>query len=313
MTQDKGFTVWLGRPKYSVKGTPPAKQGTHSFMEPAEAADYAENVLKLRGEPGISFAELRLNGEKEPQTIIFYLEADTYGIWNTDNAEWPIYYGAENPYGVMLDGNPFVDDEGRSSDDPDYEKESGLGDESDDSDVLDLGAEPEGEDEGADEDEDAEDEIPTPDDEGEEEIPDDEGEDEQDEDGDEDEDDADEDDENDDDKDEDESEADEEEAEMPRLAIFAKMRGPLGWRKRAEAEELANRNVFSMKLGVVDHEREKTSQQEREVFAQVDFIEHDEDRTGGLLRLRLPDGITLADFEQKGRNLSVRIPYRSEG
>lgn len=107
---------------------------------------------------------------------------------------------------------------------------------------------------------------------------------------------------------EDDSE-DEEEVEMPRLGIFAKFRGPLGWRKRAEAEDLNSSNKFVLKLGVLDPEAEKAAKQESEVFATVEFIESDEDRANGLLRLKLPEGV---EFTQKGKWLQATIPYRQQ-
>lgn len=292
------------------------------FMEPAEAADTAEELLKTEGVPGVSFAEIRYNGDKEPHTVVFYMEADTYGVWNTNAATWPIFYSEDNPYGIMLAGNPFADAEGGD------EHESDFGDFSEDSDKLDLSEDAaEADDDGDDatEDDDAEDEIDVPDedDESEDEIEDeDEDTDEEEEDEDEDENDDesdsdassdDSDSESDDGEDESDDDEDEEEAEMPRLKIFAKLRGPLGWRKRAEAEELQERNVFSMKLGVVNEEAEKPAKQEAETFAEITFVERDEQRGSGNLILKLPEGITPEDFIVKGRTIQVELPYRQEG
>ena len=97
---------------------------------------------------------------------------------------------------------------------------------------------------------------------------------------------------------------------MPRLTIFAKMRGPKGWRKRAEIEDLNDRNVFGFKVGVLDPDGETPGTQEYNVRTEIQFIENDNDRTTGSLRIKLPDGITTDDFIQlKSGWLVVDVPY----
>lgn len=330
------FTVWVAW----QKGDAPRKHAG-PFREPAEAADAAERLLGVPyAVEGETFAEIRFNGDSEPHTVIFLMEkgeVPTFGVWNTASAMWPIFY-PESPYGIMLDGDPFADaeddeiqdDEGRHKKDEDSDKMKldGMDDEPEADDESEDDTEEFPDDEKDDDDEESpedenteEDEDDESDDEGEEEA---EEEDESDDSEDDDRDDSEDDDsdENDrerdeeadeDDEGDDESDSDgdgEDEKEMPRLNIFAKMRGPKGWRKRAEAEELNDRNVFGLKIGVLDPDAETPGQQEKRVVAHVEFIESDESRANGILKLRLPDGITLDDFTQtKAGVISVTVPY----
>lgn len=335
-------------PDWFVKeGDRAARKMAGPFTEPAEAADVAEMLLENFGVEDQSWCELRYNGDREPHTMIFLLENGVYGVWNTASARWPIFYPV-NEYGVMLEGWPegmephsegddeIGDEEGeRENDEDDFGKSD------EDSKLMDLsndGSDDEDEDEGAEEDdeaedeaweddEDAEDEIEAEDgdlddeadeemsDESDDEIP----EDEDDEEG-EDEDDGEEegDDESDEDEeseDDDESEnEDEEEIEMPRLNIFAKMRGPKGWRKRADAEDLLERNVFGFKVGVLDPDEEKTNaQREKELVAHVEFIEDDSMREAGILRMKLPTvDVDEIEWKRRGQFIEAVIPYRGE-
>lgn len=338
---DDQFTVHV-KPSASDAIVPHVRK----FSEPAEAVDYAESQLEewnmVEGE---AYAEIRFNGDREPHSIIFLLEGDestdterVYGVFNTPSALWPVYYPGDNPYGVVLDGLPPQFPQTPEGDTGTDEGESDDHDVDEDGTNMDLGAEEDEnnveDDEAEDsyeEDDEAEDEIDVEDDEAEDEsaddeedeefIPDEDGEDEdeapaeKDDDGEDESDDEDEseDDESEDENDEDESET--EEAELPRLRIFAKMRGPKGWRKRAEIEELNARNVFGMKVGPLIEDEDLTpARQEANVCAHIEFIETDEDREKGLLRMKLPEGITLADFTQaKSGWIAVQVPYPREG
>jgi hypothetical protein len=304
MAEDN-FTVWFA----SKKNDTPEKRGG-KYAEPAEAADRAEAVLTSFGYPEESRCEIRFNGDAEPHTVIFLLDREggvpTFGIWNTASAMWPIFY-ADDGGGQMLDGDPF--NEG-SEDDDDENESDGFGDKDDDSKLMDLGGGMDDDDEDESEDDDEDEESPEDenDEEGEDDSPDPESEDEN---GDETEEGDEELEADGDDEEDGENETDQEETEMPRLKIFAKMRGPKGWRKRAEAEELNERNVFGLKVGVLDPQEDMTSaQQERNVVAHVEFIEHDTTRDHGVLKLRLPEGVSLADFTQtKAGVISVDVPY----
>lgn len=299
------FTIWFAE----VKGDAPRKQ-SGTYNEPAEAADEAEKFLSRWGLAGESFAEIRFNGDSEPHSVIFLIDNSrppTFGIWNTPSAMWPIFY-PESPYGVMLEGNPFKGDdednggEHKKDEDSDKMKLDGMDDEEDDGEDDEIDEEDYDEEDGDDEE--------SPEDENEEEDEDDEFDDEGEEEG------SDEGEEGDDELEDDDAEEDsddenEKEAEMPRLNIFGKMRGPKGWRKRADAEELNDRNVFGLKIGILDPEADKPGQQERNVLAHVEFIESDTTRDHGILKLRLPEGVSLDDFTQtKAGVITVKVPYQ---
>lgn len=277
------------------------------FQEPAEAADIAEEALKKMGLPGQSYAELRFNGDPEPHTIIFMLERDLFGVWNTESVKWPIFYPEGNPYGAMLEGWPEgFEDEGT----PEDENSDGFGDTDEDSKLMDLSNDgTDEEDENADEEED-DDELEEDEEEDEaddsDELDDDEVESEDD--------DADEETEGENGEVEDDAETEEEETELPRLKLFAKMRGPLGWRKRADLEELSDRNMFSMKVGVLDPDEDiSPAKREKNVLVQVDFIESDDDHANATLRMRLPKGVKLEDFKQGGGDwIVVNVPLPHE-
>lgn len=378
----QNFNLWIGKPriwrkqdgrvhsgwgyfsgsKYEsayVEGDAPRKVAG-PFVEPAEAADVAEDYLRRFGTEGQSWAELRFNGTDEPHSMIFFMENEMFGVWNTASAKWPIYY-PEGPYGTMLEGYPegFSPDEGEGKRDSD-DSADGFGDTDEEAEVMDLSNDGSEEDDDSDnveedddaedefsEDDEAEDEASTEDDDADDEIekdgdqepdedeintddeedddsnepetedgPDEEddsseSEDDPDENGDDDDMDSDSEDEDDDSDDEDEN--DEEEVEMPRLKIFAKMRGPKGWRKRADAEELLDRNVFGFKVGVLNEDGETPGQQEKDVRVHVDFIEADDSRKSGVLRMRFQKGVSLDDFKQTGGGwITVEVPYRTE-
>lgn len=97
-----------------------------------------------------------------------------------------------------------------------------------------------------------------------------------------------------------------------RLPIFAKMRGPKGWRKRAEAEDLNLKNTFGLKVGVLHPEGETPGKQEADVRCEIQFVETDEQRTHGTLRIKLPETVTLDDFMQSGKWITVNVPYTDE-
>lgn len=104
-----------------------------------------------------------------------------------------------------------------------------------------------------------------------------------------------------------------EQAEPPvRLPIFAKMRGPKGWRKRSDAEDLNMKNVFGLKIGVTNPEGATPGQQEKDVRCEIQFIETDELRTHGTLRIKLPEGITPDDFTFARGWMEVGVPYQDE-
>lgn len=338
---DDNFTVWLARPTWWPRPIPgdrwaldmPYEEGdaprkiAGPFSEPAEAADVAESVLDYVGSPNHSFAEIRFNGDEQPHTVIFLLDDGVFGVWNTESARWPFHYPPGSPHGTSVEGWPegidpadYGDENGEDDADDDT---SGFGDEDEDSDLMDLSRDmEEGEDatDWSDEDDNGtDDEIEEEDedddaDEGDEEEAEEEDGGEAEEDDDDSEFHDDEDDGDSTDDEDEEADEDAEDEEMPRLNIFAKMRGPKGWRKRADAEELMERNVFALKVGVLDPDEELTpAKRERELVAHVEFVESDDDREAGLLRLKLPTGVALEDFKQlKSGWITARVPYRRD-
>ena len=315
------FSVWFAE----ERGDAPRKV-RGGYDEPAEAADIAETELIHRGIGGESYAEIRFNGDSEPHSIIFLMDdgnPPTFGIWNTASAMWPIFY-PESPYGIMLEGNPLPSDDKKKSDEGNMRLDEIEDDEDDEGeDDADTESPDESEDypddeedENTDEEDEAEEDDPLEpdDDENDSEDSDDDEEDEGENEAPEESEDDDSEDELDDaDAEEDGDGDDEKETEMPRLNIFGKMRGPKGWRKRAEAEELNERNVFGLKIGILDPEAEKPGQQERNVVAHVEFIESDTTRDHGVLKLRLPNSVTLDDFTQtKNGVITVNVPYQQD-
>jgi len=322
----KNFSVWIFRERTWQEGDA-GRKISGGFDEPAEAADHAETVLKSQGVIGQSYCELRFNGDSTPHTVICYLGEHEFGIWNTDVSRWPIFY-AEGGADFMLDSFPFIEaDDGntwQATDESDNKEKSDEGnvklDDSDegteDEEIPEDDSAEDGDDTEDDEDatdtEDGDDEEEEEDDEDtdQEDGTDGDGEENAEEDfNDEEDDESEEEDDLDDDLDTDEEE---EEIEMPRLRIFAKFRGPLGWRKRAVAEELQDKNTFALKLGVLDPDAEKTVDQEREVFFQMQFIEFDEDHIAGVLRLKMPEGIEFSEPTKSGW-ITAAIPFRQEG
>lgn len=288
---DDKFTVWTAY----QSGDQPRKALYTEHSEPAEAADEAETLLKEYGDAGEAYAEIRFNGDVEPHTIIFLMEISdgqpVFGIFNTHSALWPLFYPEGDPYGQILMDLPEAYPQAQEGD-----TEGGEHEDDEDADAMELGADS------------SDDEN---DDEGEDDEESEESEDESDETEDEN---SDEDEEGDDEGEVEDDESDnetEQETEMPRLRIFGKMKGPKGWRKRAEIEDLNERNVFGFKVGaLIEDEYLTTAQQESDVFLTAEFIETNADREAGLLRLKLPEGITLDDFTQtKSGVITARVPY----
>jgi hypothetical protein len=126
----KKFNVWLFRERYWQEGGK-GRKVAGPFDEPAEAADAAEQWLIGQGLENQSYCEIRLNGSEKPHTVICYMSAYEFGIWNTDAAKWPIFYTPEGSY-LMLGDFPFQEaDDGnawRQQDNADKAQESDEGD-----------------------------------------------------------------------------------------------------------------------------------------------------------------------------------------
>jgi hypothetical protein len=334
------FRVRAHRPETRMPGDTWPKMLPGEYLEPVEASDAAELWLRTYGKDGQSFCDLLFNGDIEPHSSIFRISHWKFGIWNREGVPWPIDYidpetGGpntlpEHPHFIaegeddLPPAPPPAEEGSHKKGEADEMKIDGEDDEEeeegwDDDEEADTESDSDGDDsedypEDDEDEEDAEDgsEDDT-DDESQGEDDDEFGDDGDDEDEDDSEndvesDEVDDEDENDEEDDEDESES-ETEPEMPRLTIFAKMRGPKGWRKRADAEELNTTNTFGLKIGVVNEEGETPGQQEKNVRAEIQFIEDEENRTSGILRIRAHDDLM---FERRGKWLVAEIPYYDE-
>lgn len=310
------FTIKPHRP-YNRATTPMLP--VDRYREPAEAADAAEEWLTMHGKANQSFVDIYFNGDDQPFYSIFLLGYKHYGVWNREGIPWPLDYmvgDSGGPPDKRLESHPRNYAEGEDDEIP-IIKDEGKAKEDDDATTMQLGR-----DEDDSQDDDGEDEDWDGDDgeEPENAPEDDTGDDDEGDSPDEDEGDAPEDDDNDefqnpdDDDDSDKDDDQEDEPEMPRLTIFAKMRGPKGWRKRAEIEDLNERNVFGFKVGVLDKDGETPGTQEYNVRAEIQFIENNDRRKDGTLRIKLPEGVTLDDFKvnEKSGWLTVGIPYYDE-
>lgn len=269
------FRIRAHRPKSSVPGKWPQIL-IGQYREPAEAADAAEVWLNAFGVPGQSFCDLLFNGDGEPHSSVFALGHRVFGIWNRDAVPWPIDYfddGSGEKQGEKLNEHPRF--QALGSDDPvQQDSDEGENKKSEQSDTMKL--------DGMDDSDDDEEGFDDDSDEYEE----DDGEDS--------------------DGSENDGESDTEDDEMPRLKLFAKMRTPKSWRKRAESDYDKERNVFAMKIGVLDEKGETPGKQESNTLVEIQFIEDEKTRKHGVMRMRVPDGVV---FEQKGSWWTANVPY----
>ncbi len=321
------FTIKPHRP-YNPTTTPMLP--VDRYREPAEAADAAEEWLTMHGKANQSFVDIYFNGDGQPFYSIFLLGYKHYGVWNREGIPWPLDYmvgDSHGPTDKRLESHPRNYAEGEDDEIP-IIKDEGKAKEDDDATTMQLGRDEDDsqDDDGEDEEWDGDDgeepenapeDVPEGDggDEEEEDEQGGEGEDEEDEnEGEEGEPENDDNDDNDefqnpdDDDDSDKDDDQEDEPEMPRLTIFAKMRGPKGWRKRAEIEDLNERNVFGFKVGVLDKDGETPGTQEYNVRAEIKFVENDEERTHGLLEVTLPEGVAFAQHPRSGKWFA-QVPY----
>lgn len=99
---------------------------------------------------------------------------------------------------------------------------------------------------------------------------------------------------------------DAEEEKPMRLPLFSKMRGPSGWRKRAEANPEKKENQFHFRWGWLD-ERFRGRSAER-VLVSVVITEQDSNRKDANLVITLPPGVELNRIGGT-RSYNARIPY----
>jgi hypothetical protein len=262
-----------------------------------EAIDAAEEEFSSEegAVAGEAVAEIFYNSDPEPHYRLFLLEPERegqshFGLFNTGVAKWEVIYPPG--YGENLEAPPpwFTEDtgEGATKDDQNEQEETDEGEhkKDDDADTMDLGGE---------------------DDDDEDEMDDDES------DGDDGEDESEEDDEGESEKgdNEDSDSEHEEDAEMPRLTFFSKMRGPKGWRKRAESDPERDFNRFEFVVGVLDEDHSRPAGQEHDRRVHVRFTERDDTRDNAELRVRVPEG-AVWKYDEKGRWFVFEIPTIDE-
>ena len=258
------------------------------YMEPVEAIEAAEAFLQAYGEAHKSHAEVRFNGDREPHYLLFHLGPGRTGLFNTDACRWPVFniegtasrrdQLAEIPWDIS-DSERKVESEGakekrdvekaekRKTDEDaktlrlDAERDEGDKEDSEDADSPEYqdSEEPEGDDGTADADEDS------PDTGGSE------------------------------DRDDGEGGGD----EPMRLKFYAKMRGPKGWRKRADSDPEREVNSFTWRVGTVEDDREG------KYIARAVFRETDDERTTAKLTVNYPEWATVV--EKNGR-IEITIP-----
>jgi hypothetical protein len=305
-----------------------------TYTESVEAVDAAEEWLRHQGKDMQSFCDILFNGDTDPHTSVFRIKRERYGIWNREGVPWPVdYIDDDNEMGAAshLVEHPHFYAQGEDDmPPPPPPSESEKSEKGEDATKMKMDGDDDEEEAWEDEEDQAgsqgddTEEYPEDDEEdddsengsGDDSDDDEEGEDEGDEDGSEESDDEGEEDDESESENEDESEDEsesEKEQEMPRLTIFAKMRGPKGWRKRAEIEELNQRNVFGFKVGVLDADGETPGTQEYNVRTEIQFIEQDGERKSGVLRIKLPNDMTPDDFTQlKSGWIIANVPYYDE-
>lgn len=232
------------------------------FKESYQAVDWIEAKLLQEGIPGDSFGKVTFGVEPKPHHYVYFMDTEDIGIQNTKSAQWPVTVEEGDGRNMADDFNPedWAPNEITLDYDTDAEPETTEDDDDEDDDdtVMEDHAE-EGDDE-------AEiDEGGT---------------------GDEDESDDNESDEPDD--------ADDEADEKEPPVIFAKMRGPKAWRKRAETDPEKPVSFFKFVLGILDMD-ETLTPAKREADKQV-TVEFRQKGDEGVLKIRIPSYAELKEI-----------------
>ena len=281
---------------YGLGEKPALEQG--AFPEAVEAVQFAEDWLLNNGEVDQAFGEITWNGDPGIHTLVKKRRdaRPELGLFNSQTARWPVFYADDDPHGTMMpesEGTALLHEilDLRQGEIPEEKADEGAYDE--DGHSSDEGVEREGagdEDEGEDDEADADFEAFEN---GEDKEPDADGQ-------------------EDDEADDGDSE-DDDEKEETRVTLFAKFRGPKGWRKRAESDKERNENRFQFVVGKLDEKAVEqgrpTSRQERDLLLTVRFEESVWNETEGKLIVTLPEGV---EFQQSGRRWTATVPYEAE-
>jgi hypothetical protein len=293
---------WYTKP--GAKPLPVANQ----FQEAVEAIEYGEELIGNHqgSKPGAK-VEVYFNSDTEPHSILYLTHDLVFGIWNRVNAPFPVSYaegtgnGVDIPSAMEFEAGFPEYVETRDKDKAREKKEGSKGEEKrdDDSDEMKIKEPPPAdhydddsdEDDTEDDDSGAEEPQDEPQDVGGDSDPSDEDEGTEDESGDEGE-------------PSDEGGNGEDEKEKPRVNLFAKFRGPKGWRKRAENDPERGENQFVLRVGKLL----ENGTEDKQPLVVVNFKEVDEQREFGTLTIRLPEGVELK-AAKKGRTYLAIIPY----
>lgn len=249
------------------------------FKESYQAVDWIEAELLKKGIPGDSFGKVFFGNEPKPHHYVYFMETEDIGIQNTKSAQWPVTVEEGDGRNMADDFNP--EDWGAAASDVESLVDL-LEDEIDGTLDSDADAEPEMEDDDDEDDDDIDVEDHAEEGDGEAEI--DEG-------G---TGDTGDDDESDDDESDDSDDADDEADEKEPPVIFAKMRGPKAWRKRAETHPEKPVSLFKFVLGILSAD-ETLTPAKREADRQV-TLEFRQKGDEGTLKIRIPSYAELKEI-----------------
>lgn len=244
------------------------------FKESFQAVDWIEERVISEGIPGDSYGKVTFGTESKPHHFVYFMEDETIGIQNTKVAKWPVIVEDENGSSDHPQTNipPEFDPQDFGAPNPFSESDTGAdeADEADEEDEEDVS-----DDETSLPDQTEEDDDGNDDETMDNENADAEAESETDEDADDDED----------------NPSEDSEKEIP--VIFAKMRGPKSWRKRAETDPEKPVNLFKFVIGVLRQDDTlTTAKQEADRQVTVEFRQKGDE---GKLKIIIPSYAELLE------------------
>lgn len=278
MSDDKRFSAWVVRDRESV---PEPIQVMGAWDEPIEAIEAAEAFLSAYGTPGRAHAEIRFNGDPTAHTLLFLLTKDHIGIFNTEAVRWPVFYiqGMSQFQDMLYEPQWEVDYGQKEFQEQAEERETSQAEEQGSSMGEDQApGENSSPGTGQAQHEDSEESDEEDDDQAEDEIPPEPG------------------------------DRGEDDPEPMRLKFFAKMRGPKGWRKRAESDPERDRNTFVWRVGLLNEDGSEVLGP----LLNIIFIERDTDRNTATLKITVPPDATMVEdgdfILRHGNKIEIHIP-----
>lgn len=294
------WTVFPGATAAEIKG----KQ----FDEAVEAVDEAEEFLSNSATKPGGKVEIFLNHDTQPHTIVYLTHERKFGLWNSRDAPWPVWY-VDADEGVTirsaLDFEGSFPEYGKSENKKDEKGESdekrdgekGEEKRDDDSDEMKIKEPPPADhyDDDSDEDDtegDSEPESASDEQEGQDEGTEPPEEPEPTEDG------------TDPHAGEGDNDDETEDERKPRRMLWARFKTPKGWRKRADSDLALEENRFQFQVGEYDDQ----GQIKKETLVRASFQESDEHREFGVLTIVVPPGVEFRQ-SKKGGTYSAVVPY----